>query len=52
MLELYRRHNSSKCSSTDTVLCVNKRRGCPIWIYGRKPNEAVQSAFQLVTDLR
>ena len=37
-LELYRRHNPQKCSSSDTVVCTNKRRGCPIWISGTKPD--------------
>lgn len=34
MLEIYRRHNPQKCSSTDTVVCTNRRRPCPIWIRG------------------
>lgn len=34
MLELYRRHNPQKCSSTDTVVCTNRRRPCPIWVRG------------------
>ena len=34
MLELYRRHNPQKCSSTDTKICTNRRRPCPIWIRG------------------
>jgi site-specific recombinase XerD len=37
-LELYRRHSSQKCSSTDTVVCTNRRRPCPIWISGTKPD--------------
>ena len=37
-LELYRRHNPQKCSSTDTVVCTNRRRGCPIWVCGTKPD--------------
>jgi site-specific recombinase XerD len=37
-LELYRRHNPQKCSSLDTVVCTNRRRGCPIWVSGSKPD--------------
>lgn len=37
-LELYRRHNPQKCSSTDTVVCTNRRRGCPVWVSGTKPD--------------
>jgi hypothetical protein len=37
-LELYRRHNPQKCSSADTVVCTNRRRGCPIWVSGTKPD--------------
>jgi site-specific recombinase XerD len=37
-LEMYRRHNPHKCSSCDTVVCTNKRRGCPIWVSGTKPD--------------
>ena len=37
-LELYRRHNPQKCSSSDTVVCTNRRRGCPIWVSGTKPD--------------
>ena len=37
-LELYRRHNPQKCSSTDTVICTNRRRGCPVWVSGKKPD--------------
>jgi integrase/recombinase XerD len=33
-LDIYRRHNSAKCSSKDSKQCVNKRRPCPIWIRG------------------
>ena len=39
-LELYRRHNPQKCSSTDTVICTNRRHPCPIWVSGRKPDGA------------
>jgi integrase/recombinase XerD len=38
MLSLYRRHNPEKCSSKDTQNCSNKRRPCPIWIRGSKPD--------------
>jgi integrase len=37
-LELYRRHNPQKCSSTDTVVCTNRRRPCSIWVSGKKPD--------------
>jgi integrase len=37
-LELYRRHNPQKCSSTDTVICTNRKRPCPIWVSGTKPD--------------
>ncbi len=37
-LELYRRHNTEKCSSGDTVRCTNSRRPCPIWIRGNTPD--------------
>jgi site-specific recombinase XerD len=37
-LELYRRNNPQKCSSNDTVVCTNRRRGCPIWASGTKPD--------------
>jgi integrase len=33
MLEIYRRHNRSRCTSTDTQKCKAKRP-CPIWIRG------------------
>jgi integrase/recombinase XerC len=33
-LEIYRRHNSAKCSSKDSKQCVNRRRPCPIWVRG------------------
>jgi len=33
-LEIYRRHNSTKCSSKDSKQCVNRRRPCPIWVRG------------------
>jgi site-specific recombinase XerD len=38
MLTIYRRHNPKKCSSKDTQQCTNKRRPCPIWIRGSKPD--------------
>jgi site-specific recombinase XerD len=34
MLALYRRHNSKRCTSTDTQNCDNKRKPCPIWVRG------------------
>jgi site-specific recombinase XerD len=37
MLEIYRRHNRSKCASTDTQKC-KARRPCPIWIRGTRPD--------------
>src|SRR5271163_3781262 len=37
MLEIYRRHNRSKCPSTDTQKCKAKRP-CPIWIRGTRPD--------------
>jgi integrase len=37
-LEIYRRHNPQKCSSTDTVVCTNRRRPCSIWVSGTKPD--------------
>jgi integrase len=37
-LEIYRRHNPQKCSSTDTVVCTNRKRTCPIWVSGTKPD--------------
>jgi integrase len=37
-LELYRRHNPQRCSSADTVVCTNRRRPCPIWVHGQKPD--------------
>jgi site-specific recombinase XerD len=37
-LEIYRRHNPQKCSSADTVVCTNRRRPCPIWVSGTKPD--------------
>ncbi len=39
-LEIYRRHNPQKCSSTDTVVCTNRRHPCPIWVSGTKPDGA------------
>lgn len=33
-LAIYRRHNPQRCSSTDTVICTNRRHPCPIWIRG------------------
>src|ERR1700719_3529172 len=33
-LEIYRRHNPQRCSSSDTVVCTNRRHPCPIWIRG------------------
>lgn len=38
MLSIYRRHNPAKCSSKDTQNCSSKRRPCPIWIRGSKPD--------------
>jgi site-specific recombinase XerD len=38
MLSIYRRHNPAKCGSKDTQNCSNKRRPCPIWIRGSKPD--------------
>jgi hypothetical protein len=38
MLAIYRRHNSKKCSSTDSQNCSNKRRPCPIWVRGSLPD--------------
>ena len=34
MLSIYRRHNPKRCTSTDTQVCDNKRKPCPIWIRG------------------
>jgi site-specific recombinase XerD len=33
-LEIYRRHNTTKCSSKDSKQCGNRRRPCPIWVRG------------------
>jgi hypothetical protein len=38
MLEIYRRHNPTNCSSTDTQKCKAKKRPCPIWIRGSAPS--------------
>jgi site-specific recombinase XerD len=38
MLEIYRRHNPKNCTSKDTQKCKAKRRPCPIWIRGTKPD--------------
>lgn len=38
MLTIYRRHNPEKCSSRDTEQCTNRKRPCPIWIRGSKPD--------------
>jgi site-specific recombinase XerD len=40
MLTIYRRHNPERCSSKDSQNCSNKRRPCPIWIRGSKPDGA------------
>ncbi|MGA9999232.1 MAG: tyrosine-type recombinase/integrase [Candidatus Acidiferrales bacterium] len=37
-LTIYRRHNPQKCSSRDSQHCANKRRPCPIWVRGSKPD--------------
>lgn len=37
-LTIYRRHNPQKCSSRDSQHCSNKRRPCPIWVRGSKPD--------------
>ena len=36
-MNLYRRHNPSKCGSKELVACKHKRKPCPIWVRGTDP---------------
>jgi integrase/recombinase XerD len=37
-VNIYRRHNPTRCNSTNPLACQDKRRPCPIWIRGNAPS--------------
>lgn len=50
-MNLYRRHNPSRCSAREAnAPCTNRRRGCPIWVRGTTPSgEYVEKSLKSLT---